>query len=99
MTRASDEVIEEIKQKAGPILSRYGAKRAGLFGSVVRRKTGKKSDIDVLVEIGQDIGLLELIRIERELQEALGRRVDLVEYDAIKPLLRERILREEVRIL
>ncbi|MBI2322146.1 MAG: nucleotidyltransferase domain-containing protein, partial [Chloroflexi bacterium] len=68
MTQATGKVIEEIKQKARPILSRYGAKRAGLFGSVVRGKTRKKSDIDILVELDQEIGLLEFIRIQRELE-------------------------------
>ena len=60
---------------------------------------GDASDLDVLIEIGKDAGLLDLIAMKQELEDALGRAVDLVEYDAIKPLLKERILREEVTIL
>lgn len=92
-------IIAEIKQKALPLLQRYGVKRAGVFGSVVRGETHRSSDIDLLVELDPSISLLGFARINRELEEALGHKVDLVEYDAIRPLLRERVLQEEVRIL
>ena len=91
--------IAEIKQKALPILERYHAKRAGLFGSVVRGEMRRNSDVDILVELGDDLSLLDVVKINRELEEALGRKADLVEYETIKPIIRERILKEEVRIL
>ena len=82
-----------------PILQRYGAKRAGLFGSCVREKMREDSDIDILVEIDKDISLLDFVGIKLEIEDALGKKVDLVEYNTIKPLLRERILNEQVVIL
>jgi predicted nucleotidyltransferase len=91
--------IEEIKRKILPILRRYGVKRVGLFGSCVRGEIKGNSDVDVLVEIEKDISLLDFVGIKLELEEALGRKVDLVEYDTIKPLLKERILREQVVVL
>ncbi len=91
--------IEEIREKTVPILMRYGATRAGIFGSVVRGKARSRSDIDILVEIGDGVSLLDFVSINRELEEALGRKVDLVEYETIKPRIKERILAEEVRIL
>lgn len=91
--------VAEIKQKVVPILERYHARRAGLFGSVVRGEMRRNSDIDILVELGDEFSLLDVVRINRELAEALGRKVDLVEYETIKPLIRGRILREEVPIL
>ncbi len=57
------------------------------------------SDIDVLVELGPDLSLLDVARINREIEEAIGRKVDLVEYAAIKPRIRESILAKEPRIL
>ena len=51
------------------------------------------------VELDDDLSLLDVVRINRELEEALGRKVDLVEYETIKPIIKERILSEEVRIL
>jgi predicted nucleotidyltransferase len=91
--------IEEIKRKILPILERYGVKRAGLFGSCVRGEIKEDSDIDILVEIENDISLLDFVGIKLELEEALGRKVDLVEYNTIKPLLKERILREQMVLL
>jgi predicted nucleotidyltransferase len=91
--------IAEIRHKVVPVLQRYRTRRAGLFGSVVRGEMRRNSDIDILVELDDDLSLLDVVRINRELEEALGRKVDLVEYETIKPIIRERILSEEVRIL
>ena len=92
--------IDEIKKKTLPILKKYDLKRAGVFGSVVRGELGEENDVDILVEIERDdMSLLDFVGIKLELEDALGRKVDLVEYNTIKPLLRERILAEEVPIL
>jgi predicted nucleotidyltransferase len=91
--------IEEIKRKILPVLQRYGVKRGGLFGSYVRGEMKEDSDIDILVEIEKDISLLDFVGLKLEIEETLGRKVDLVEYNTIKPLLREKILKEQVIIL
>lgn len=91
--------IEEIKRKILPILQRYGVKKIGLFGSCVRGEMREDSDIDILVEIEDDISLLEFVGVKLEIEETLGKEIDLVEYNTIKPLLRERILKEQVLIL
>ena len=59
----------------------------------------KSSDIDILVDIKKNISLLDFVGIKLELEEKLERKVDLVEYNTIKPLLRDRILKEQVKIL
>jgi predicted nucleotidyltransferase len=91
--------IEEIKQKILPVLRRHGVKKAGIFGSIVRGEAREDSDIDILVEIESDISLLDFVGLKLEIEEALGRKIDLVEYSTIKPLLRERIMGEQVAIL
>ncbi|MEA3369508.1 MAG: nucleotidyltransferase family protein [Candidatus Ratteibacteria bacterium] len=91
--------IDEIKRKILPILQRYGVKKIGLFGSCVRGEMREDSDIDILVEIEKDISLLDFVGVKLEIEEKLGRRVDLVEYNTIKPLLKEKILKEQVAIL
>ncbi len=91
--------IEDIKQKISPVLERHGIKKVGLFGSVARGEMKEDSDIDILVEIKEPISLLDFIKIKLEIEKILGREVDLVEYDTIKPLLKERILNEEIRII
>ena len=91
--------LDEIRRKIAPIFKRYGVKRAGVFGSCVRGKMREDSDIDILVEIEKDISLLDFVGLKLEIEDALGRKVDLVEYCTVKPILRERILSEEVAIL
>ncbi len=95
-----NDEITEIKNKIMPILKKYGIKRAGIFGSIVRGEARENSDVDILVEIERDdLSLLDFVGIKLELEEVLGRKVDLVEYSVIKPIVREQILSEEVAIL
>ena len=89
----------DIKNKILPILRSHNVKRAGIFGSFAREEVTPDSDVDILLEITDDISLLDFVGIKIEIEEAIGRKVDLVEYKALKPLLRERILSEEIAIL
>ena len=91
--------INKIKQKILPILQEYEVEKVALFGSCVRDEMDKDSDIDILVDIEADISLLDFVGLKQKIEEALGRKIDLVEYDTLKPLLRERILKEQVVLL
>ena len=91
--------IDRINRKITPILEKYGVTRAGIFGSVARGEEREDSDVDILVEIEEPLSLLGFIGLKLEIEEALGRKVDLGEYSTIKPVVREQILSEEVAIL
>jgi predicted nucleotidyltransferase len=78
--------VETIRKRSLPILLRHGVSHAALFGSSARGDAGRESDIDMLVEIPDDRGLLEMIDLRLDLESVLKRRVDLVEYSVIKPL-------------
>ncbi len=91
--------IEEIESKIAPVLRRYGVKRAAIFGSYVRGEERKDSDIDILVEFEGDKSLLDLAGLKIELEETLGRGVDVLTYDSLHPLLRDRILSEQKVII
>lgn len=71
--------IEEIKEKITPILLDYGVKKASVFGSVSRGDEGPNSDVDLLVELGEDsMGMFKYMRFISTIEERLGRKVDLV---------------------
>ena len=91
--------VEDIKKRILPILKKYGVKKAGVFGSIVRGEANEDSDIDILVEIESKISLLDFVGLKLELEEALRRKVDLGEYSVIKPVIKDQILSEEVPIL
>jgi len=80
-----------------PELREHGVTGLWLFGSAARGELTVASDLDLLVEFERPVSLFEFARLQRRLQELLGRRVDLVTREALKPPLRERILREAVR--
>ena len=92
-------IIEEVKEKILPVLQRHQVKRAALFGSIVRGEMRADSDIDILVEIEKNISLLDFIGIKQEIEDILERSVDLVEYDTIKPVIKDSILQEQLVIL
>ena len=91
--------IDHLKEKILPILRRYGVTRAGLFGSQARGDVSAGSDVDILVQLTDDVSLLDFIGLKQDLEEALRGKVDVVEYDTIKPVLKDRILREQIAIL
>jgi uncharacterized protein len=84
----------EILDRHRAELKKFGVKSLALFGSVVRGEAKPTSDIDILVEFAQPIGLFGFIRLKQRLSEILGRQVDLVTPQALKPQLRDRSLHE-----
>ena len=90
--------LEHIKSQIKPVLKKYAIKKAGIFGSSARDES-TVNDLDLLVKIDKKISLLEFIGIQQELEDTLGMKVDLVEYDTIKPALMDEILKEEEPVL
>ncbi len=80
-------------------LRAHAVKALFVFGSVARGEAGDESDIDVLVDFdeSQSIGLFEFVRLQRFLSEILQRRVDLATREALRPQMREQILKEAIR--
>ena len=78
---------EEIFKKIAQLLKNQGARKIAVFGSYVRGEEKPRSDIDIIVEFSERKSLLELVRIERELSEVLGIKVDLLTEKSISPYL------------
>ena len=76
------------------ICRQHDVSMMGVFGSMARGEAKKQSDIDLIVRFSKRKSLLAVVRLERELSEALGRKVDLLTEGALSPYLRERILNE-----
>jgi len=91
--------LEEVRSRILPILKRYGIRRASVFGSFARGEEREDSDIDILVEFEEGKSLLDLVGLKMDLEEALGRKVDVLTYKSLHPLLKDRILQEQMIIL
>jgi len=94
--------IEEMKSRLEglkPILkAKFKVESIGFFGSYVRGNQKKTSDLDVLVEFYEPIGLFQFIELEDFLREKLGVKVDLVSKKALKPRIGECILKEVIYV-
>jgi predicted nucleotidyltransferase len=84
----------ELFEKISLFLKKEGATKIAIFGSYARGEERPESDIDVLVEFPETKGLLTMVRIERELSEFLGVKVDLLTEGSISPYLIEGIKKE-----
>ncbi len=90
--------IIRLQKEIIPILKKNNVARAGIFGSYARGEAKKKSDIDILIQPPKGIGF-GFAGIELELEKKLNRKVDLLTYNSIHPLLKKRILGEEIRVI
>lgn len=92
--------VESIKRtlsaNKAELREKFKVKTIGVFGSYVRGEQTKKSDVDILVEFEEPIGLFEFMDLEEELSKLLGVKVDLVSKKALKPHIGERILQEVI---
>lgn len=79
-------------------LRQRGVGSLAVFGSVARGEATEASDIDVLVDFNQPVGLFEFIRLKNYLETLTGCRVDLVTPDALRPSMRDSILSEAVYV-
>jgi hypothetical protein len=94
-----EDQIDEIKKTLIEVLRKHRVKKAALFGSIVRGEATEESDIDLLIEFEGRKSFLDLAGLKLELQELLGRKVDVLTYKSLHPLLKERILSEQEVIL
>ncbi len=90
--------ITKLRRNRRKLEKRYAIKSLGVFGSYVRGEQRRGSDLDILISFNESPSLLGFIKLERDLSELLGIKVDLVMEDSLKPRIGKRILSEVVRI-
>lgn len=76
------------------IAHQHGATRVRVFGSWARGEQKPGSDLDLLVELGANRSLLDLVAIKQDLEDLLGCPVDVVTERSLSPYLRQRVLAE-----
>ena len=93
-----ERILSVLKEHKHELEEKYGIKEIGIFGSYVKGKPRKYSDIDILIEFKPEVkvSLLDFIGIENYLSDLLGANVDLVEKSALKPRIGKHILNEVI---
>lgn len=92
------DIMHEKKDEISSISNKYGVSNIQLFGSVARKEDTDKSDIDILIELEDDRSLFDLIGFKYSMEELLNKKVDVVTIDSLHETIREKVLRETVKI-
>lgn len=87
--------VQNLTFRIIPIFKSQGILKASVFGSLARGDNRKNSDIDILVKLAAGKTLLDLIGLRQELEDTLGKKVDVITYNSIHPLLKKSILKDQ----
>ncbi|MBC7951473.1 MAG: nucleotidyltransferase family protein [Rhodospirillaceae bacterium] len=96
--RTLDDIMSQLRALQPDLKRRYPIHEMGVFGSYVRGEQRDDSDLDVLVELGDGVTLIDYVGLQLELSDALGLKVDLANKKMLKRRIGQRIL-SEVRTL
>ena len=88
--------VNDLKAIVAPIAAQHGAERIYLFGSYARGEAGSNSDVDLRVDKGQIRGLFALGALYSDLEEKLGKRLDLLTTGSLDPEFLNHIAKEEI---
>ena len=91
-----NEIREILKCNKSALKEQFGVSQIGLFGSYVRDEQNPKSDLDVLVDFDEPVGLFKFMDLNDQLEKLIGMKVDLVTRGALKPRIGKCILSEVV---
>ncbi len=90
------EILKDKRKEIMRLADRYGVERMRIFGSMARGEATSASDIDFLVVFKRGKTLLDLIGFRQDLEDLLGRKVDVVSEAGVSPYLRSRIFDEAI---
>lgn len=89
-----DELLKSKRQDILAIAAKHGARNVRIFGSVARGEAGPDSDLDILVEMKPGTSLMDHIALMQDLEDLLGRKVDVVSDKALHWYIRDQVLAE-----
>lgn len=88
------QVLQILKRHSSELRERFRISSLNIFGSVARDEAGVDSDVDLLVVFEESPGLFGFVQLKKYLEEILSCKVDLVTKEALKPQLRDNILKD-----
>ena len=95
---ALEDLVRDKRSEILRLANKYGARNIRIFGSLARGEADTDSDLDLLVTMEEGRTLLDLVGLWQDLEELLGRKVDVISDGGLSPHLRERILAEAVAL-
>ncbi|WP_048149022.1 nucleotidyltransferase family protein [Palaeococcus ferrophilus] len=96
--KALPEIISILKDHRRELEEKYGVIDIEIFGSYAREEAGESSDVDILVEFKEPVGLLTIAKLQTELSDLLGVKVDLIPKKSLRKELWESVSKEAIKI-
>lgn len=93
-----DRILQAKREEILRIAAAYGGRNVRVFGSRARGEAVPESDFDFLLDLDPDRSLLDIVAIKQDLEDVLGRKVDVLTEAAISPYIRARVLEEAIRL-
>jgi uncharacterized protein len=93
-----EKVRQILQEHREELVREYGVQSLSLFGSVARNEASPASDVDLLVEFDRPIGYFGLFALQDHIESLLGCKVDLGTADSLKTRIRERVMKECIRV-
>ena len=98
MTNEIEKIQRVLHKNRDTLRTAYKVNRLGIFGSIARGESVDVSDIDVIVEFSEPVGLFLFLELENYLVSILGKKVDLVTPNALKSAIKTRVLKETIYV-
>jgi predicted nucleotidyltransferase len=96
--REKTEIIDQLRDMMAELRGGYHVKKIGIFGSFSHGHQTEESDVDLIVEFDQPIGMMAFVHLRDLIANRLGLRVDLVTSEGLHPLIRDRVLHEVIYV-
>ncbi|MDO9516904.1 MAG: nucleotidyltransferase family protein [Methanosarcinaceae archaeon] len=96
--KTTESIKETLVEHRSELKKLFNVQEIGLFGSYVRDQQNESSDVDILVEFDEPVGLISFVGLKNYLSDFLGIEVDLVMKNALRPRIGKRILKEVVYV-
>lgn len=93
-----DETLAALRALLPELRRQWPIRSLSIFGSVARGDAGPESDLDVLVEFDRPVTLSMFLALEEAVAKSVGRKVDLVSRQALKPFIGARVVKEAVLV-
>jgi len=91
-------MLRILNQQQEELRTHYHVVSLLLFGSFARNEANEESDVGLLVEFSQPVGLFQFIELQQKLEALLGRKVDLSTPRSLKPMMKDQVLQEAIRV-
>jgi uncharacterized protein len=92
-------INQDLQREIISAMAKFKPTRIDIFGSYARNEQTSESDLDILVDFGETVNLIEIIGIEQELSERLGVKVDLVTMRSLNPRIKQHIEKDLIPLL